>query len=155
VLHLLGGDPPAAAQVLCSAVPDAAVQAVLGPFYAYTNPGGECHLDAAHLTGTQHAIQLTATLSAVPLSRYRSADGTAWRPLPAEPGSAGYLQVWTGVRWYRIGLSANPDAPGTLLISCRYIRFTRLHTTRTAPPPPQFWHATDGYVRQVAANLTR
>ena len=148
-------DPPQAAQLLCSAVPDAAVQQILGAFYAYSNPRGECHLDKAKPAGTEHSVHLTSAISPIPVKTFRTGDGPAWHSFRLGARYAGYIDVWDDVRWYRVGLGPDPDAPGTLLVFCRLIAFAGPHTTRTLPAPAGFWSVTDGYVRQLTAHLTR
>ena len=149
-------DPTTAAQVLCSAVPDAAIRSILnGPFLIYTNPQGECHLNRTALHEPEHSIALTSTLSPLPVASFRSHDYSSWHPFRVGSLTAGYIQVWNNVRWYRVGVTPDPDAPGTLLVACRYITFAGPNTTQTIPAPPQFWTSTDNYVRQLATRITR
>lgn len=141
-------DPAVAAAVLCSGVPDSVVRQVLsGPFVAFTNGRGECHLDRSGLAEPTHSIALTASLSAEPLGAEPLGAAAESRAFVAGGLPARYLQPSTSTRYYRIGL-----ATGTLLVSCRYTRF---RDGRVLPAPRAFWTGTDRYVRALAAYLTR
>jgi hypothetical protein len=157
---VVSADPALAAQMLCSALPDAAVRKVRGgPFLVFTNGRGECHFERTGLRAPEHSVALTATLSALPLAAHLAADGALSQPFAAGPLPAGYLALFGATRLYRVGLHpGQPRAPGTLLVAARYIRFAGPHTLPAAPvllAPARFWAGADAYVRQLAGYLSR
>ena len=138
---LLGIDPMLAARILCSAVPDEAVRNVLGgPFLAYTNGRGECHLLRSTPPDPVHQIAVTARLD------QPFPDPTA-RPLPAAALPTSYTTVAGTARYYSVRID-----PGILLVTCRYITLA-VDDQRDISAPQAFWFAADQYVRDIAAYL--
>jgi hypothetical protein len=97
LLH--GGTPQSFARVLCSAVPDAVVEQVLGgPFHVYTNPGGQCHYDKPY---TDHGGSISVSFADHSVNEYRAGGGARWHDLQVGQLPAGYIELAGGFdRWY-------------------------------------------------------
>ena len=152
VQDAIDAGPQTLAQVLCSAIPDQAMRRSLGSFLVYTNPAGECHYDKPY---TDYAACLTLALSPYSPGRLRAGDKSGWHPFTVSGRYAGYVNIGGQTRWYRIGLSADPNQPGTLLLLSSYTRFAGPRDYRTLPAPAAYYAAIDRHARELAAYITR
>ncbi|MGQ0774727.1 MAG: hypothetical protein ACT4NY_09960 [Pseudonocardiales bacterium] len=145
------GDRDEVSQMLCSVLPDAEMEELLGGhFYVWTD-SQYCYYEHLSEGDTRFVTTVSVGLVTDSVTEFRENDGANWQDYPVGTLAGGYVSSPDG-RWFRIGLSSNPDLPGVLLILFSYREYGSLAFPAT---PAEVVPAWERYVQRVAQYVTR